>query len=118
MPRPEVLSQDGNIKVFVCFYEGETKCINTKFVLDLNQFGQVIGMEVLNIKLSAGYGCLKQIKKNIGTTGDGLKYSYDEDSDSFYLQIVNERSMDQITVEGILSLEMEGSIVCLEASYS
>jgi uncharacterized protein YuzE len=117
MFKPEVMNQNGNIKVLVSAFEGKTINIKTEFVLDLNPFPQVIGIEILNLKLITGENCLKQIKKNIKKTGDGLRYSYDEETDSFYLQLVNEDSKDQLSVDGVLGIDSEGSIVYFEASY-
>lgn len=115
MVYPEVLTTSEILQVDICTYGNGSKVIETEIILDINQFREVIGLEILNLKLEAGKTCLNQIKENIKATVGSRRYSYDEDSDSFYLQLANESSVDQKAVIGTLTLNREGEIVALSA---
>ena len=114
MVYPKVLTTDENLQVDICPYGSETKVIETEFILDFNQYREIIGIEILNLKLEAGRTCLNKIKENIKTV-ENIRYSYDEETDSFYLKLVSDRSIDQEAVIGKLTLNTEGEIVSLGA---
>jgi uncharacterized protein YuzE len=82
-------------------------------VLDLDQSGDVIGVEILNLIFHAGKNSLKAINRCVPTEGDGLRYAYDEDSDSFYLRLRPGKSADQKAIQGLLSLDNDGQISSL-----
>jgi len=111
MAYPEVSTNSDGLQVSVCVCESGLVKKEMEFILDYNQFREVIGLEILNLNLEAGEACLNQIKEHINTMGGGIRYSYDEDSDSFYLQLADEPSVDQEAVSGMLTLNMEGEIV-------
>ena len=76
------------------------KEISSEFVLDYDQFLNVIGVEIINLELQAG---------------DPHRYSYDSDTDSFYLKLSSDRSFDQKAVYGKIILDKDGQIVSLRA---
>jgi uncharacterized protein YuzE len=88
-----------------------------EMVLDFNQFGEVIGIEILDLAFNAGKGCMLRIAQCVPTEGDGVRYSYDEDSDSFYLRVTAGNSLDQKTVDGQLSFDAEGRITAMSAKW-
>ena len=111
MTYPEILTNSDDLQVIVCACEGGLLTKKAEFILDLNQFREIIGLEIFNLKLEAGEGCLTRIKENISTMDGNIRYSYDEDSDSFYLQLADEFSADQKAVIGTLTLNTKGEIV-------
>jgi uncharacterized protein YuzE len=99
-------------------YAADVRRVVTEFILDLDGFKNVIGVEILALTEIAGCDCLNEIEENVPAEGDGLRYSYDAESDSFYLQLSNEASKDQIALDGILVLDRAGAIVALECSLA
>lgn len=108
---PAIVRDGEHIEIIIFPYSDNNNRLNIEFILDLNQFGDVTGIEIIDLKSEAGKFCLNSIKKTISTTGDNIKYSYDEDCDSFYLQLSNELSADQKAVEGLLVLNDDGEII-------
>lgn len=87
-------------------------------VIDLDWEGECIGIEVLNIVLTVGQGCLAVIERTIGERPpSSVRYSYTKESDSFYLRLANRPSSNQESVDGLLHLDASGAIVGLEAHY-
>lgn len=108
---PKVLKTHDNFQVVVCHYESRLQAKEVEFVLDLNRFQDVIGIEILNLKLKVGEACLNRVKENISLVDSDLRYNYDEDTDAFYLQIANEVSTYQMSVLGKLALNADGEII-------
>lgn len=115
---PRIVRSPNKIEITLTLYGEHPRQIEVEFILDFNQFREVIGVEILNLKKEAGSNCLKRIEKSINTIGTGLRYSYDEETDSFYLQLSRESSIYQEAVLGTLILDDEGQIVSLEARWS
>ncbi len=88
-----------------------------KMVLDFGQGGEVLGVEIINLALKAGRNSLRTIDESVRTQGSGLRYSYDEDSDSFYLRLKAGKSADQKAVEGVMFRDDEGRIIALNAEW-
>ena len=84
-----------------------------RFVLDFDQFGEVVGIEILNLKDQAGNRCLGKLEKVLMSSVRGLRYSYYDDTDSFYLYLSEEDCPDQRAVDGVLILNNKGEIVGL-----
>ncbi len=89
--------------------------IATEFVLDHNGFGDVVGIEILNLKYQAGPNVLEGCDQASLATEDA-NTSYDDDADAFYIKLIgNERSIDQVVAKGTLVLDHEGHLIRLEA---
>ena len=114
---PIVRRSSKHIEIILFPYDKNIKNVNIELILDLNRFGDVTGIEIINLKLEAGKFCLNSIKKYINTTGDNIKYSYDEDCDSFYLQLSNELSADQKAVDGLLVLNEKSEIIGIRVDF-
>ncbi len=94
------------------------KEIPSDFVLDYDQFKNVIGVEILNLELHAGKNCLKKVDRCIQSTGAPYKYSHDKDTDSFYLNLSKEPSFDQKAVDGKIVVDKKGQIIALKAKVA
>jgi uncharacterized protein YuzE len=44
-------------------------------------------------------------------TDERVRYSYDDESDAFYLQLLNEPSKDQEAVDATIRINNEGAII-------
>jgi uncharacterized protein YuzE len=86
-------------------------------VLDFGQWGEIIGVEILNLVFQAGKGCLGIISRSVPTKSEGLRYAYDEASDSFYLRFRTGSSFKQKSVQGSVFLDPDGTITGLSAKW-
>ena len=103
--------------VIVCSENSIVRELSLEIVLDVDQFGKICGFEILNLMLEAGIRCLDIIKKVIQSEHAAItRFSYDEDSDAFYLRLADGRSFDQYAVVGKVALNMKGEIVRISAS--
>ena len=113
-----ILNRYKGIEVSVGSYGESPKYLVMEFILDFNQFKELIGIEILSFKAMAGKHVLNKIKSIISSTGDGLRYAYDEESDSFYLQLSRDRSVDQLAVDGTLILNEREEVVGFKVQWS
>jgi len=111
---PKVDQSKKAVNIIFVAYEGEITYVDIEFVVDFNQYGEIVGVEILNIKLESGEKCLDIIESAITTLDNALRYSYDEESDSFYLEISEERSIHQKSINGLLVINQIGQIVGLK----
>jgi uncharacterized protein YuzE len=88
-----------------------------RMIVDLSPLGKVVGVEIINAVLKAGKNGLKLIEQSVPADGNGVKYSYDADSDSFYLRLTGDRSVDQKAVDGFVLLDDRGRILALGAEW-
>ena len=116
MDAPKISATTDGVEVEICSSGSSAQTLSVEFVLDLNQSGTVIGIEVLNLQLEAGGSFLNRIRERIGTMDGSMKYSYDGEVDAFYLQLYDEVSADQVAVDGIIILNEKGEIVSLRAN--
>jgi uncharacterized protein YuzE len=95
----------------------ETSRQRLRMVLDIGQSGGVIGVEIINLAFEAGENCLAVIGGSVSRCGDGVRYSYDEESDSFYIRLRQGRSQGQRALDGTVSLDERGAIIGLTAIW-
>jgi len=88
-----------------------------RMVLDFNSTGEVIGIEIINLVFKAGKKSLDIINQFVPIKGELPRYSYDQDSDSFYLRLKADRSLDQKALDGSMFLDREGRINALSAKW-
>lgn len=86
-----------------------------EFVLDYNAMGNVIGIEIINLRLHAGQYALGTINRCLRRGLATMTYAYDDESDSFYLQFEKVASVDQKAVDGVMTLNQRGEIVSMFA---
>ena len=87
-----------------------------ELVLDLDQFGEVIGIEILSLKTIGGRKALPAKRASAGS--EQVEFSYDGEADAAYLRFKDYRSLDQRTVDGWLELGKDGSLVGIKAKLS
>jgi hypothetical protein len=101
-----ILKPEGDVK----------KIVDIEFILDFDWEGELIGIEIINLKFIAGSNCLKHFADNIATSSLHLRYSYDDEVDAFYLKIGTDRdSKYQCSVDGKLILNAKGYIIGFQA---
>jgi len=93
----------------------ESRVLKSWFVFDYNQYQEIIGLEIINLKLISGNRCLEKLYECFLGPQKYFKCSYDSETDSFYLTLSNDRSLDQKEVEGNIILDGDGHIVALRA---
>ena len=96
----------------------QSKSINLECVLDFNEYGEVIGIEIIDLKYYAGDKVLDGRKWASINKKEGVRISYDEESDAFYLSISDEKSVEQRSVNGKLILDKKGYMVKLEVDLN
>jgi uncharacterized protein YuzE len=94
MHYPRLDQETGSL--FVQFDEIEDRLPGRplKMTLDFDLHGDILGIEVINLFLTVGSDSLKIVCQSVPTDGSGMRYSYDEGSDSFYLRLKTGRSVD------------------------
>ena len=88
--------------------------VEIPLVLDLDLYGQVIGIEVLNFCSYGGVNTLADFDRS-KLTSAGMRLSYDEEVDAFSLKIDDGRSLKQRAVTGKLFLDANGRMTSIEA---
>ncbi len=89
-----------------------------RMVLDFGSFGEVLGIEIINLTLGAGKPVLDLISQVVATTGDETRYAYDDESDSFYLHMHAGNSLSNKSVDGSAICDEEGRITALSAAWT
>ena len=106
---PKVARELGAIEVLLNDSEKSISELPIEFVLDIDKFGEIIGVEIMDLVADAGEGCLQFIQNSSAT------FSYDEEADAFYLRLDEGTSLDQKVVEGKLLVDKEGQIIGFRA---
>jgi len=108
-------------ELVIGFYPGQIKgttAASIDCILDLDSFGDIVGVEILNLvhltrcRLNDSEG-----KASLGSRED-VKWSYDSEADAFYITLRGERSLDQLCSECTLEGDEKGNIarVIVEAA--
>lgn len=88
-----------------------------RMVLDFGQWGEVMGIEIINLAFDLGKNCLGAISESVPTEGEATRYAYDEESDCFSLTLRRGRSWDQKAVDGCVFLDKGGAMIALAVSW-
>ena len=89
------------------------RVVLTEFVVDLDDAGKPLALEILFLQHHAGPRVLDGLSEVI--QGSGLEYSFDPENDAFYLVMEKGLSANQRAVEGRIVLNAAGEVVRLEA---
>lgn len=109
---PGVNTDQGRIEILLNSSDEVLPELSIEFILDIDKYGEVIGIEILHLMLDAGADCLDYLRES------GVEFSYDEDSDSFYMRLKEGTSLDQMVVQGKLLKNNEGQVVGFRAPTS
>jgi uncharacterized protein YuzE len=93
-----------------------TRSKEIPLVIDLDHWGDVIGIEALNLCFHGGPKLLvdfdyQQLEQA------AIKAGYDKEVDAFYLGIEKDRSRDQRPVDGRLYLDERGRLIGIAANF-
>src|SRR5271154_394341 len=99
MPRVELRAEieNGPEGVRVSFGgrgRSPNRIIPVRAVLDLDQFGHLTGIEILNLRHFAGESVLP-IESGT-STGHRVRFAYDPEADAAYIALAQERSTAQV----------------------
>jgi uncharacterized protein YuzE len=89
-------------------------CRPVRMVIDLGEDAAVLGVEILNLTSQLGANCLRLVEEACTGTYD-CSYSYDQESDSFYLRLGSGRSIDQKALDGCVVQGADGQILGMRA---
>ena len=81
-------------------------------ILDFNLYGDIIGIEIINLKYELGKSCLKYIESLEGSRRPN--FGYDKDCDTFYLHLREDTSSDSKAIMGDVILNKEMQIIGFE----
>jgi hypothetical protein len=85
-----------------------TRLVKITCTVDLTDFGDVLGVEVLDWSVQLSGAVLS------ANESDGpLRWSYDDEIDAFYLHLENGRSRIQKTEVALASVDASNNLVCL-----
>ena len=84
-------------------------------VVDLDEAGEPIAIEVIALALQAGMSA-QQIPP-MGGDGKFPRWSYDTQSDSFYLRLRKGRSLTQRELKGTILMTQDGRLAGLRARW-
>ena len=73
----------------------ETATVPTECVLDISGLGDVIGVEIINLEHTTGQRAPGSRGMALLSSGERVRWSYDQASDAFYVSISDSRSLDQ-----------------------
>ena len=76
-------------------------------VVDLDDFGELVGVEVLPFRGQSGASV------PLCTENGAPRWSYDPEVDGFYLRLGGERAGRQESVAGVVSVSAQGEMVAL-----
>lgn len=96
--------------------DNEIRVLDLEMVLDIDRFGTICGIEILDLKRSAGEKCLDLMDDSIGKTSSGMRFGYDPEVDAFYFKLSCERSLDQESVDGKVAVNLLGQIIRISCS--
>ena len=92
------------------------RTIPIEMVLDLDRFGDVVGIEIINLKLFGGQSKFPVTDQALGSSV--IEFSYDEDTDSAYFYFKHDKSLDQRAVDGWLEIGESGCLIGVTAKLN
>jgi len=96
--------------------DNEIRTLDMEMVLDMDRFGGICGIEILDLMHTAGAKCLELMCRFFGDTASEGRFSFDPDVDAFYFRLSCERSLDQEAVDGQVALNRLGQIIRISCS--
>ena len=96
--------------------EADFQCIHCEFVLDLGNAGDITGIEYIDYCNFLEGASIRKIKQECeGKTVE--KISFDPDCGAIYIKVKDERSSDQLVVNGTICKSSDGQIISLYVDY-
>lgn len=106
---PSIALRGGTL--VIRFQEGEvSRSVQVICVIDQTDFGDVLGIEVLDFRRQISGGFLEGAR-----SASVVRWSYDEEADAFYAHVIDGRSQIQTSIIGTVGLNAAHRVVLLEA---
>lgn len=103
------MSSNG-VTISIQFSDSATfRSVEVDCVIDQTDFGDVIGVEIIGLHRQLSGGLIDAPR-----TSGGVRWSYDNEIDSFYVHVMEGRSQVQTRVTGKVSLDASQRVVLLE----
>lgn len=83
-------------------------------VVDRDSFGELMGVEIINVLLTAGSNSLDLIRQVLPAAGAIPRYGFDDVTDSFYLHLKEGRSATQESVRAAVDFDANGRIIAID----
>lgn len=115
------ISKEGtDIKIFFSKMEKVSQHLVVPMVIDLDEEGNLLGIEIINLVYEMGNECLNEIKKVLPERErcceTGINFTYDKEADGFYLFLKKGKSVTQCSIRGKVYLNSKGSIIGFDFS--
>ncbi len=94
------------------------KRVEVDAVLDIDGYGEVIGIEIIDLGTLVDGTVLSALCEMPEGDGPHVSLSYDEEVDAFYLRMRRERSLDQLPLIGEFLIDEKGALLGLEVDIS
>jgi hypothetical protein len=105
---PSAASSDGTL--VIRFQDAAVaRSVKVACVIDQTDFGDVIGVEILGFRRQLSGGVVE-----FPRASSGVRWSYDDEADAFYVQLMQGRSHFQTSVAGKAGLDAAQRVVLLE----
>ncbi len=95
----------------------EIRTIPIEMILDFDEFGKILGLEIISLKAVLGDVDLQSVINKKKIDSPDFHCSYDEECDCFSLQLSKGRSINQKEVDGTVSLDSHNRVVALNAKF-
>ena len=100
----------GNGMLSIQFADSDiARSTNVDCVLDLTYLGDVVGVEILDLRRQLSGGRVEAL-----SAGGQIQWSYDDEIDAFYVQILEDRAQVQRSATGKAHLDSGNRVVRLE----
>jgi hypothetical protein len=92
---PRVTRTDRLLRVEIRPSPSEARYLEIPAVLDLDRYGDVIGIEFISVRFHAGMNLFDNLDLGARDGGTGLWLKYDKGVDCLYVSLESDRSFDQ-----------------------
>jgi uncharacterized protein YuzE len=105
---PDALAKNGNLVIDLGLGAGARR-VEFDGVIDLTDFGDVVGVEVLDLRQQLRGGIVSP------PVHEGLpRWSYDDEIDAFYIRLLDSTAPRQQPITGTAVLDDSGRLTALE----
>jgi hypothetical protein len=106
-------SVEGGVLTVILVANDGARRVDFDGVLDQTAFGEVVGVEILDLRSQLGDGEVPP-----GPTGGLPRWSYDDEIDAFYVRVAEDTAPIQKAVVGTAVLDGAGQLASLEVRVS
>jgi uncharacterized protein YuzE len=110
-----VRTYGGAIKLESGKYAAGSRLVKAECVVDRDDYGEVMGIEVLDVGLAAGFPGNLQVPEC--SLEPVAKVAYDAEADALYVRLRDGRSVRQDVATLAMSISCEGELLGLELDF-